>query len=64
MEHVSNFELYGNMGYTKAKPFLCFEKIVIFLILVFIIELLYLIGVLNVLSNKTKQFNEINYRKY
>lgn len=64
MEHVSNFELYGNMGYTKAKPFLCFEKIVIFLILVFIIELLYLIGVLNVLSNKTKQFNELNYRKY
>ena len=64
MEHVSNFELYGNMGYTKAKPFLCFEKIVIFLILVFIIELLYLIGVLNVLSIKTKQFNELNYRKY
>ena len=64
MEHVSNFELYGNMGYTKAKPFLCFEKIVIFLILVFIIELLYLVGVLNVLSNKTKQFNELNYRKY
>lgn len=64
MEHVSNFELYGNMGYTKTKPFLCFEKIVIFLILVFIIELLYLIGVLNVLSNKTKQFNELNYRKY
>ena len=64
MEHVSNFELYGNMDYTKAKPFLCFEKIVIFLILVFIIELLYLIGVLNVLSNKTKQFNELNYRKY
>ena len=64
MENVSNFELYGNMGYTKAKPFLCFEKIVIFLILVFIIELLYLIGVLNVLSNKTKQFNELNYRKY
>jgi hypothetical protein len=52
------------MGYTKAKPFLCFEKIVIFLILVFIIELLYLIGVLNVLSIKTKQFNELNYRKY
>ena len=64
MEHISNYELYGNMGYTKAKPFLCFEKIVIFLILVFIIELLYLIGVLNVLSNKTKQFNELNYRKY
>ena len=64
MEHISNYELYGNIGYTKAKPFLCFEKIVIFLILVFIIELLYLIGVLNVLSNKTKQFNELNYRKY
>lgn len=64
MEHISNYELYGNMGYTKAKPFLCFEKIVIFLILVFIIELLYLIGVLNVLSIKTKQFNELNYRKY
>ena len=64
MEHISNYELYGNMGYTKAKPFLCFEKIVIFLILVFIIELLYLIGILNVLSNKTKQFNELNYRKY
>ena len=64
MEHISNYELYGNMGYTKAKPFLCFEKIVIFLILVFIIELLYLVGVLNVLSNKTKQFNELNYRKY
>ena len=64
MEHISNYELYGNMGYTKAKPFLCFEKIVIFLILVFIIELLYLIGVLNVLSDKTKQFNELNYRKY
>ena len=64
MEHISNYELYGNMGYTKAKPFLCFEKIVIFLILVFIIELLYLIGVLNVLSIKTKQFNELNFRKY
>jgi len=64
MEHISNYELYGNIGYTKAKPFLCFEKIIIFLILVFIIELLYLIGVLNVLSNKTKQFNELNYRKY
>ena len=64
MEHVQNFELYGNMGYTKAKPFRCFEKIVIFLILIFIIELLYFIGVLNVLNNKTKQFNELNYRKY
>ena len=51
MEHISNFELYGNMGYTKSKPFRCFEKIIIFLILAFIVLLLYLISVLSILKN-------------
>ena len=64
MEHISNFELYGNLGYTKSKPFRCFEKIIIFLILVFVIELLYLVGVLNVLNNEKGKFYELNYRKY
>lgn len=64
MEHISNFELYGNEGFTKLKPFRCFEKINIFLFLSFAIEIVYLICVLYVLNNKTYLFIELNYRKY
>ena len=64
MEHISNFELYGNMGYTKSKPFRCFEKIIIFLILAFIVLLLYLISVLSILNNEKGKLLELNYRKY
>lgn len=64
MEHISNFELYGNEGYTKSKPFKCFEKINLVLAVVFIMEIIYLICTLNFLNTKTSQFNELNYRKY
>jgi len=64
MEHISNFELYGNEGYTKSKPFKCFEKINLVLAVVFIMEIIYLICTLNFLNTKTNQFNELNYRKY
>ena len=64
MEHISNFELYGNQDYTKKKPFRCFEKINIFLFLVFAIELLYLICLLYELNNKTNHYYQLNYRKY
>ena len=64
MEHISNFELYGNEGYTKSKPFKCFEKINIVLAVIFIIEIIYLICTCNFLNKKTYQFNELNYRKY
>ena len=64
MEHISNFELYGNMGYTKSKPFRCFEKIIIFLILAFIVLLLYLISVLSILNKEKGKLLELNYRKY
>lgn len=64
MEHISNFELYGNEGFTKLKPFRCFEKINIFLFLSFAIEIVYLICVLYVLNNKIYLFIELNYRKY
>ena len=64
MEHISNFELYGNEGFTKSKPFKCFEKINIVLAVLFIMEIIYLICTLNFLNTKTTQFNELNYRKY
>ena len=64
MEHISNFELYGNEGYTKSKPFKCFEKINVFLAVVLIMEIIYLICTFNILNKKTYQFNELNYRKY
>ena len=64
MEHISNFELYGNEGYTKSKPFKCFEKINIVLAVIFIIEIIYLICTFNFLNKKTYQFNELNYLKY
>ena len=64
MEHISNFELYGNEGYTKSKPFKCFEKINLVLAVVFIMEIMYLICTFNFFNTKTSQFNELNYRKY
>ena len=64
MEHISNFELYGNEGFTKSKPFKCFEKINIVLAVLFIMEIIYLICTLNFLNTKITQFNELNYRKY
>ena len=64
MEHISNFELYGNEGYTKSKPFKCFEKINVILAVVFIMEIIYFIYTFNILNKKTYQFNELNYRKY
>ena len=64
MEHISNYELYGNEGFTKFKPFRCFDRINIFLFLSLVIEIIYLICILYVMNDKKNLFNELNYRQY
>lgn len=64
MEHVSNFELYGNDGYTKDKPFRFLEKFNFLLLISLFFEIIYLICINNFLNKKTNQFNELNYRRF
>ena len=64
MEHISNYELYGNIGYTKAKPFPYLEKITVLLFIIIILSILYLICLLFFITNKTYQLNTLNYKKY
>lgn len=64
MEIISNFELYGNEGFSKSKRFRCFEKINIFLFLALVAEIIYLICILYFLGNQKGIFLELNYRKY